>query len=174
MRSISPALNGLAWGQCCRAGGLKQTHQFIQWEGLEGSSWGGGQCIQWIPELLPRLLFATWTEGAVDNATWGATRQIKRTNKQNHKKHDIAIKHKTCNVRELRILSIMLNNNKCNCKKKRNIRNNDEWWHWEIRSDIAKRSWLHEAASVTNALDAEQFKYYGSSFMLHFINKCFV
>lgn len=33
------------------------------------------------------------------------------------KNHDIAIKPKTCNVIELRILSIMFNK-QCNCKKK--------------------------------------------------------
>lgn len=41
--------------------------------------------------------------------------KFKETNKT---KHDIAIKHKTCNVIELRIPSIMLDN-KCNCNKKK-------------------------------------------------------
>lgn len=44
---------------------------------------------------------------------------------------------KTCNGREFRVLSIMLQS-KRNSENAENICINDERWHWETRSDIAK------------------------------------
>lgn len=92
VKTISPALTGDVHTKCSCIGSvlqeggrrvmgltLKNRHisSYIEqawvWEYYVGG-WLGwrssrGQCIQLIPEFLPRLLFATWTEGAVDNAT---------------------------------------------------------------------------------------------------------